>query len=81
MTSELIVQLITALGIPGVLVWYLYHTTTKTIPELTKTHSEGMKEVTKAFTDTLKDERSAREREITALQNALPKICTFREAK
>jgi len=76
----MITALITALGIPGVLVWFLYHTTTSTIPGLTKLYTESTErtsvkfaETQKAISDnfaaTLKEERLYRREEITALQN------------
>jgi len=96
MESETIVQLVGQLGVAGVLAWYLYHTTTKTIPDLTQRHNESMEKIATKFSDTLRltidderkardkeveSERRAREKEVAALQSALPKICMFREAK
>lgn len=96
MTSETVVQLVGQLGVAGVLAWYLYHTTTKTIPDLTKQHNETMDKIATKFSDTLRvtidderrarekeveNERKAREKELASLQSTLPKICMFREAK
>jgi len=96
MESETVVQLVGQLGVAGVLAWYLYHTTTKTIPELTKQHNETMDKIATKFSDTLRvtidderkardreveNERKAREKEIAALQSALPKVCIYRGDK
>lgn len=96
MTSETVVQLVGQLGVAGVLAWYLYHTTTKTIPDLTKQHNETMDKIATKFSDTLRltidderrarekeveNERKAREKELASLQSTLPKICMFRESK
>jgi hypothetical protein len=82
MNSELIIQLVSTLGVSGVLVWYLYHTTTKTIPDLADKHAKSMESISEHFTETLKDvtaqERSAREREINLLQASIPRMCQFR---
>lgn len=96
MTAETVVQLVGQLGVAGVLAWYLYHTTTKTIPDLTKQHNETMDKIATKFSDTLRvtidderrarekeveNERKAREKELASLQSTLPKICMFREAE
>jgi len=96
MESETVVQLVGQLGVAGVLAWYLYHTTTKTIPDLTKQHNETMDKIATKFSDTLRvtidderkardreveNERKAREKEIAALQSALPKVCIYRGDK
>lgn len=96
MESETVVQLVGQLGVAGVLAWYLYHTTTKTIPDLTKQHNETMDNIVNKFSDTLRvtveDERKAREKEIeserrsrekelASVQSAMGKICMFRETK
>lgn len=80
MTQELITQIISSLGIAGVLVWYLYHTTTKTIPEKDKLHREEIDKlsdkfcktcdnITDKFAETLKDERIYREQEVNSLKS------------
>lgn len=96
MESETVVQLVGQLGVAGVLAWYLYHTTTKTIPDLTKQHNETMDKIATKFSDTLRvtidderkardreveNERKSREKEIAALQSALPKVCIYRGDK
>lgn len=79
MSNELITQLVGSLGIAGVLVWFLYHTMTKTLPEKDKAHREEVKEITdkfsntcdaitERFSNTLKDERIYREQEINSLK-------------
>lgn len=43
--TEIIVQLVANLGVTGVLVWYLWHTTTKTMPDLMKEHKTQVAEL------------------------------------
>ena len=66
---ELIASLVGTLGVTGALVWYLYHTTTKTIPDLTEKHAETMDKITERFTDSLKDERDFRRTEFADLKS------------
>lgn len=81
MNSELIVQLVSTVGVSGVLVWYLYHTTTKTIPDLAEKHSKSMESITERFTETLTEtlekEQAAHERQLANLQQSIPKMCQF----
>lgn len=76
---EWIGTIIGQIGVVGVLVWYLYHTTTKTLPDLedrhsktiediTKTHSDTIKEISDKFDGTLKEERTTRKLELKSLQ-------------
>jgi hypothetical protein len=80
MTPDVITSLASTLGVVGALVWYLYHNTTKTIPDLTKQYTESQEKVAQKFADTqdkisdrfsatLADERQYRKQEIAALQN------------
>lgn len=71
MPVEGLAQLVSSIGIGGVLVWYLYHTTTKTIPDLTTKHTTNIENVTNKFSDTLRDERTARREEIEELKTCL----------
>lgn len=79
-STEVISTLVSSLGVVGALVWYLYHNTTKTIPDLTKQFTESQEKIANKFAetqektannfaDTMKDERVYRKQEITALQN------------
>lgn len=81
MNSETVVQLVGQLGVSGVLVWYLYHTTTKTIPDLAEKHSKSMESITERFTETLTEtlekEQAAHERQLANLQASIPKLCQF----
>lgn len=78
-STELVTSLVSSLGIAGVLVWFLYHTTTKTIPEkdeahrsevkeITKNYSDTVQNVTNKFADTLKEERVYRQQEVEMLK-------------
>jgi predicted PurR-regulated permease PerM len=79
MNTEVVSTLVSSLGVVGALVWYLYHNTTTTIPNLTKQYTESQERVSerfaetqKAITDnfsaTLREEREYRKQEIGALQ-------------
>ena len=79
MTPDVITSLVSTLGVGGALVWYLYHNTTKTIPDLTRQHNESQEKIAKNFADTqekiserfastLAEERHYRKEEIVALQ-------------
>lgn len=79
MTPDMITSLVSTLGVGGALVWYLYHNTTKTIPDLTRQHNESQEKIAEKFADTqekiserfsstLAEERAYRKQEISALQ-------------
>lgn len=79
MDSEVITDIISSLGVVGALVWYLYHNTTTTIPNLTKLYTESQEKVATNFANTQRDiadnfastleqERNYRKQEIQALQ-------------
>jgi len=79
MDSEVITGIISSLGVVGALVWYLYHNTTTTIPNLTKLYTDSQekvaanfaniqKDIANNFASTLEQERSYRKQEIQALQ-------------
>lgn len=81
MDSNLVVQVISQVGISGVLVWYLYHTTTKTIPDLCANHQEAIDAMQKQYVDSLEKNREALQREIGMIQDNLPVVCRYsREA-
>jgi len=65
---ELITSLVGTLGVTGVLVWYLYHTTAVSIPRLTDKHAETMDKITEKFSDTLREERTFRQQEADGLK-------------
>ena len=68
-TSDVITQVISSLGVVGALVWYLYFNTTVTIPGLTKTHSEAMEKIADNFSNTLMEERKNRIMELDLLKS------------
>lgn len=79
MPTELISTIVSSLGVVGALVWYMYHNTTTTIPNLTKQYTESQEKVaakfadaqeniTNNFAETLKTEREYRKQEILTLQ-------------
>lgn len=65
---ELIVSLVSTLGVTGVLVWYLYYNVAVSIPRLTDKHAETMDKITERFTGTLKEEREYRRTELQDLK-------------
>ena len=68
MTPDIITSIISSLGVVGALVWYLYHNTTKTIPDLTEKYTRTNETIANKFTETLKEERAYRKEEIRSLQ-------------
>jgi hypothetical protein len=73
--STWIGPIIQQLGIGGVLVWHLYHVTTKTLPdqqamyldsqkEITQLNSATHKEISNKFVEALKEDREVRRLEI-----------------
>lgn len=51
--------LLSTFGIGGVLIWYLYYTTSVTLPKLHEHYAEVLNGMAKEFTQALKDEREA----------------------
>jgi len=79
MTPDIITSLVSTIGVVGALVWYLYHNTTNTIPDLTRQYTQSQEKVAQKFAETqdkiserfssaLADERNYRKQEIQALQ-------------
>jgi len=67
-TTDLISSLISTIGVGGVLVWYLYHTTSKTMPELTDKFLASQERIASEFSNSLRDEREYRHAEMDALK-------------
>lgn len=78
-TPDAIGGIISSLGVVGALVWYLYHNTTKTIPEMQQRYLDSQKEIvaihtasheriSDEFARTLAEEREYRKQEITQLK-------------
>lgn len=73
-------QIVANLGVVGTLVWYLYHNTTKTIPDLNDSHNKAVEKLVEIhaennekiatnFTKTLLDEeRITRAKELDSLK-------------
>lgn len=64
MDNTLIATLVGAIGPSGALVWFLYHTTTKTFPELTKKADERLEKMIADFRADLAAEREHRESQV-----------------
>lgn len=73
------IDLVRTLGIAGILAWYLYHTTTVTLPKLNEKYTESVQKISdtnnatvqricKEFQDSIKEERDARREEVADLK-------------
>ncbi|AMV35727.1 hypothetical protein VN12_26780 [Pirellula sp. SH-Sr6A] len=62
-------QILQSVGVPGVLVWYLWHNTTKTIPDLVAQHQATIAKLTEDFSKALESERVARKVEVDELRD------------
>lgn len=78
---ELVVSLVSTLGVTGILVWYLYFNVTVAIPKLTDKHAETMDKITERFTETLKDEREYRRSELADLKTFIKSEACKHEIK
>jgi hypothetical protein len=78
---ELIVSLVSTLGVTGVLVWYLYYNVSVSIPRLTDKHAETMDKITERFTGTLKEEREYRRTELLDLKTFIKSEACKHETK
>lgn len=80
-TPDGIGSIVSSLGVVGALVWYLYHNTTKTIPDLTQLHSDTMEKISDNFTHNLKEEREQRRQELELLKSWIKTeaSCKFHE--
>ena len=76
--NDLIVQLVANLGIGGVLVWYLYYTTTKTIPDIVDKHNTTIERISTQFTATIEKERVSRENESERTRQVMQRVCSYR---
>jgi len=65
---NIIGSVLSTLGIGGALVWYLYYTTSVTMPKRDDHYSQTLNEITKEFTTCLKEERDYRRTEIIELK-------------
>lgn len=68
LSMDVITQLVASLGPSGALVWFLWFTTSKTIPELTAKHTATIESISARFTKSIEEERTARREEITSLK-------------
>lgn len=76
------IDLVRTLGIAGILAWYLYHTTTVTLPKLNEKYTESVQKISdtnnatvqkicKEFQDSIKEEREARREEVADLKSTI----------
>lgn len=80
-SPDIVVSLVSSLGVVGALVWYLYYNTSVTIPNLTKEHTAAIQHVADSFTTSLKEERESRRVELKELHDAInsERLCRWRE--
>lgn len=78
MTPDVVTSLVSSLGVVGALVWYLYHNTTKTIPELTDKYTKTNEAIATRFSETLREERAYRREEIDSLKTWIKVEATCR---
>ena len=78
MTPDIVTSLVSTLGVVGALVWYLYHNTTKTIPDLTDKYTKANESIANKFSETLKEERQYRREEIDSLKTWIKVEATCR---
>lgn len=81
---QFILNLVGAVGIPGILAWYLYYNTTVTQPKqldkwdaITKANNATVEKICSDFVKALEDERHSREK---VLENIYG-ICHARDAQ
>ena len=73
--DQLIAVLVGAVGPSGALIWYMYHTTTKTIPELVEAHRREIACLVEAFRVDIKEERELRRTLLQSVLERAPFIC------
>jgi len=84
--NELIAVLVGAVGPTGGLLWFMYYTTTKTIPDivadhrkelasLSESHRKDLSEIVMAFRNDLKEERLLRETLLKEVLERAPYAC------
>lgn len=84
MDPDTVGSIVSTLGVVGALVWYLYHNTTKTIPEMQKQyldsqekiiekHTSSQERIAQDFGETLQTERMYRKEEIEQLKTWIEK--------
>ena len=65
---DTLAQLVTALGPVGILAWYLWYTTSVTLPKRDDTYTKSVEKITDGFNSSLKEEREFRRMETEALK-------------
>lgn len=68
---NMISGLISTLGIGGALVWYMYYTTSVTMPKRDDHYSNVLKEITASFTESLREERDFRRMETLEMKQII----------
>jgi len=68
---NMISGLISTLGIGGALVWYMYYTTSVTLPARDDHYSNVLKEISANFTEALREERDFRRMETLEMKQII----------
>lgn len=66
--AEAVTVLVSTLGVSGILAWYLYYTTSVTMPKRDEHYTSSVERITGKFADTLEAERHYREAEAEQLK-------------
>lgn len=77
-------KLVATFGTLIALAWYMYYNTKVTIPTINKIHTESSEKRDKLFTDSLKEEREARDRLTKEFRESLRDVtgtCRYREGE
>jgi hypothetical protein len=73
--DQLIAVLVGAVGPSGALIWFLYHTTTKTIPDIVSTHRAEVASLVVQFREDLREERELRRSLLAEVLSRVPYVC------
>jgi hypothetical protein len=79
--DQLISVLIGAAGPTGALVWFMYHTTTNTIPNLVEDQRKEMAALVESFRTDLREERVLRETLLREVLDRASDACPLKEQR
>ena len=69
-------------GVVGSLIWFLYHTTSVTLPKIVKSHNETLKDITDKFLLNLEEERKLRKEEFGEMRRLVQSVeCRFNKSE
>lgn len=79
--DQLIAVLVGAVGPTGGLLWFMYHTTVKTIPDMVALHRVEVAGLVESFRVDLKEERELRETLLSQLLKQVAYTCPYSAAR